>query len=172
MQQLYIWCQVDKAIDPFCILWWSRFDHDGNGILRTVDILTSLGVAIEDRQTPIVRTVLSALPSSSKQRKVSSAICSSLVKTLPAISTDINKSTKDDCRELSTAVTTTAEEDKIINDVSKVLSFKYNELLTELKKADPLHSGLVCQYLLQSSEIYFVKSMVLQLPYYIFSEIV
>ena len=120
----------------------ARFDHDGIGILQTVDILTSLGVCIEDQRTPIGRPVLSALPNSSKQRKVSSTIRSNSVKTLPAINTDINKSDK---REGSGAmITTTTEEDKIINDISKVLSVKYNELLAELKGADPLLSGLVC----------------------------
>ena len=120
-----------------------RFDRDGVGILKTVDILTSLGVSIEDQRTPIGRPVLSALPSSSKQRKVSSTIRSSSVKTLPAINVDINKSAKSDSKGSHVPVTTTAEEDNIINDVSKVLSVKYNELLAELKRADPLHSGLV-----------------------------
>lgn len=118
----------------------TRFDHEGVGILKTVDILTSLGVCIEDQRTPIGRPVLSALPSSSKQRKVSSTIRSSCsVKTLPAINACINKS-----EGPAAMVTTTTEEDNIINDVSKVLSVKYNELLAELKGADPLHSGLVC----------------------------
>lgn len=126
-----------------------RFDHDGVGILKTIDILTSLGVSIEDQRTPIGRPVLSALPSTSKQRKVSSAIHSSSVKTLPAINTctDVNKSATGCHSKGSVAtVTTTAEEDTIIDDVSKVLSVKYNELLAELKRADPLQSGLVCYY--------------------------
>ena len=118
----------------------ARFDHEGIGILKTVDILTSLGVCIEDQCTPIGRPVLSALPSSSKQRKASSTIRSSCsVKALPAINADISKS-----EGSGAMVTTTAEEDNIINDISKVLSVKYNELLAELKGADPLHSGLVC----------------------------
>ena len=131
-----------------------RFDHNGVGILKTVDILTSLGVSIEDQRTPIGRTVLSALPSSSKQRKVSSTIHSSSVKTLPAINTDINKSANSDFKGSDVAVTTSVEEDNIINDVSKVLSVKYNELLAELKRADPLHSGLVCYTI--SNEVMFV----------------
>lgn len=118
----------------------SRFDHNGVGILKTVDILTSLGVSVEDQQTPIGRPVLSALPNSSKQRKVSSTVRSSSVKTLPAINTDVSKFTKSDSKRSCATVT---EEDNIIYDVSKVLSIKYNELLAELKKADPLHSGLV-----------------------------
>ena len=126
-----------------CNILFCRFDRDGIGILKTVDILTSLGVSIEDQRTPIGRTVLSALPSSSKQRKVSSTIRSSSVKTLPAINTE---SAKNDSKGSDAPVTTTAEEDSIINDVSKVLSIKYNELLAELKRADPLHSGLVCIY--------------------------
>ena len=73
---------------------------------------------------------------------MASTIHSSSVKTLPAITGDINKFTKSDCKGCD--VSTTAEEDNIINDVSKVLSVKYNELLAELKRADPLHSGLVC----------------------------
>ena len=85
--------------------------------------------------------MLSALPSSSKQRRVTSRILSSSVKTLPAINGDINKFTKSDSKGCD--ISTTAEEDGIINDVSKVLSVKYNELLAELKRADPLHSGLV-----------------------------
>ena len=125
----------------------SRLDHDGVGILRTVDILASLGVSIEDQCTPIGRPVLSALPGSSKERKFSSTIRSSSVKTLPAINTDINKSNKSNFKGLGAAVITTAEEDNvIINSVSKVLSVKYNELLTELKTADPLCCGLVCYY--------------------------
>lgn len=135
-------CMSDEEFDKL----WKKFDHDGIGILQTVDILTSLGVCIEDQRTPIGRPVLSALPNSSKQRKVSSTIRSNSVKTLPAINTDINKSDK---REGSGAmITTTTEEDKIINDISKVLSVKYNELLAELKGADPLLSGLVtCEVL-------------------------
>ena len=66
------------------------------------------------------------------------------MKTLPAINADVHKSTTSECKGSSVPVTTTAEEDGIINDVSKVLSVKYNELLAELKKADPLQSGLVC----------------------------
>lgn len=136
-------CIVDRAWYAYLTFacFMSRFDHEGVGILKTVDILASLGVSIEDQRTPIGRPVLSAIPSSSKQRKVSSMIRSSSVKALPAINTDINKYNKSDSKGSGA---TTAEEDNIIDDVSKVLSVKYNELLAELKQADPLHSGLVC----------------------------
>ena len=137
-----------------------RFDSDGVGILNTVDILASLGVSIEDRPTPIGRAVLVSLPSSSIQRKMSalpftqrkvssvpsssvqrvmSCVPSSSTKTLPALNPDIRTPSKN-CE----MTTITAEEDTIINDISKVMSVKYNELLAEFKKADPLQSGLVC----------------------------
>jgi len=146
------------TVVPFVL---SRLDCDGVGILNTVDILASLGVSIEDRPTPIGRPVLVSLPSTSIQRKMSalpatstdrkvstvpnssaqrvmSCVASSSAKTLPALNPDIKTPSKS-----SEAIITT-EEDTIINDISKVMSVKYNELLAELKKADPLHSGLVC----------------------------
>ena len=129
--------------------------------MSTVDILASLGVSIEDRPTPIGKPLLVSLPSSSVQRKMSalpttsaqrkvssipnssaqrvmSCVPSGSAKTLPALNPDIKAPSK------SSEVTITTEEDTIINDISKVMSVKYNELLAELKKADPLHSGLVC----------------------------
>ena len=131
--------------------------------MNTIDILASLGVSIEDRPTPIGRPLLVSLPSTSIQRKMSalptqrkvssvpnssaqrvmSCVSSSSAKTLPALNPDIKTPIK------SSEATTTPEEDTIINDISKVMSVKYNELLAELKKADPLHSGLVCNVEIQ-----------------------
>jgi len=123
-------------------------------------------VSIEDQPTPVGRPLLVSLPSTSIQRKMSalpttstqrrvssvsnssaqrvmSCVPSSSAKTLPALNPDIKTPFK------SSEATITPEEDTIINDISKVMSVKYNELLAELKKADPLHSGLVCNVKIQ-----------------------